>query len=72
MSALPPKADIRVRSQRCPLCAKSGPSASQQNRPYSITSSAVPIRIGEMVNPSFLPVLRLMNGWYLDASTGID
>jgi len=31
MSALPPKADIALHRSECPLCAKSGHSAAQQN-----------------------------------------
>ena len=35
-----PKSGHRNSVAECPLCAKSGHSASQQNRRYSITSSA--------------------------------
>jgi hypothetical protein len=45
---------------QCPLCAKSGHYAAQQNATYSITSLAIESISGEIFLLSTLAVLRLM------------
>jgi hypothetical protein len=50
-----PESGHRSARWQCPLCAKSG------HRPYSIISSARPVRVFGTLRPSALAVLRLMD-----------
>jgi hypothetical protein len=60
MSALPPKADMDQQGYDVRFVPKADILRCGKKRRYSITSSAVKMNDGAIVNPSALAVLRLI------------
>ena len=66
-----PKSGHRNSAAKCPLCAKSGHYAAQQNSIYSITWSARVSTDCGIVRPSALAVFRLTtSSYFVGAWTG--
>src|SRR5438132_240898 len=66
-----PKASQLLRGSEMTRCARTGCEQSQQNNPYSITSSAMASSPGGKLRPKALAVLRLItNSNLVDCMTG--